>query len=351
MHRYKKLISQRRLAIVSLIGLLMQMVMPFSIGTVSATAGYLSNVMVRFDRMATSTATTGTVCAQPGTAATEADVQVVFPTGYTLGAAGTFTVNTTNLAWPAGAAAWTGIGTATDVTTQTVTFPSGDLASTSTIYCFNWINTAAVTVKSSATASNTGTVTTRASGPTNIDTASYATASLADDTVQVTATVPSIFSMAINVTGAGADALGVLSSSSPVQSPTPRTITIGTNATSGFKLWAKDSNGGLRSTTASKTLTASAGTLSNGVEGFNTGFVDSGHTAGSGSISFGTNFQHTGNYVGGALGSSALSSVVTSSGTEDTRVITMYNSASISTITPAASDYATTITLVGAGLF
>src|SRR6266852_2284951 len=124
-------------------------------------AGTLSQTMVRFDRLQTSQQTTGTVCAKPASASAEASVQVLFPTGYTLGAAGTFTVNTTNLGWPASAAAWTGIGTATNVTSQTVTFPSGDLASTSTLYCFNWTNSAAVQVKSSATSNNTGTVTTR----------------------------------------------------------------------------------------------------------------------------------------------------------------------------------------------
>src|SRR5688572_24095666 len=67
-----------------------------------AHAAALGQVMVRFDRMKISTPTTGTVCAKPATNLTEADVQVTFPTGYTLGAFGTFTVDTTNLAWPTG---------------------------------------------------------------------------------------------------------------------------------------------------------------------------------------------------------------------------------------------------------
>src|SRR5437868_5576048 len=126
----------------------------------SASAGTLTTTFVRFDRMATSTQTTGTVCAKPTTVATEADVQVVFPTGYTLGTAGNFTVSTTNLSWPSGGTAWLGINTATNVTSQTVTFPSTDLT-VGTLYCFNWINSAAVQTKSSATNDNSGTVTTR----------------------------------------------------------------------------------------------------------------------------------------------------------------------------------------------
>src|SRR5215203_1896021 len=140
-----------------------------------ARAAALTKVFVRFDRMKVSTATTGTVCAQPATASTEADVQVVFPTGYTVGIAGNFTVNTTNLAWPTGGTAWLGINTATNVTSQTVTFPSSDLV-VGTLYCFNWTNSAAVSVKAGATASNSGSVTTRASGPATIDTESYSTA-------------------------------------------------------------------------------------------------------------------------------------------------------------------------------
>src|ERR1044072_1923423 len=89
-----------------------------------ANAASLTSVMVRFDRLKISTATTGTVCAKPATASTEASVQVVFPAGSTLGTAANFTVNTTNLAWPTGGTAWLGIGTATNVTSQTVTFPS-----------------------------------------------------------------------------------------------------------------------------------------------------------------------------------------------------------------------------------
>src|ERR671932_1630010 len=85
--------------------------------TDSAAAADLGQATVRFDRMQTSMATTGTICAKPTTvASTEADVQVTFPTGYTLGTAANFTVNTTNLAWPTGGTAWPSIATATNVT-------------------------------------------------------------------------------------------------------------------------------------------------------------------------------------------------------------------------------------------
>jgi hypothetical protein len=292
-----------------------------------AHAASLTEVVVRFDRMKVSTATTGTVCAKPASTATEADVQVVFPTGYTLGAAGTFTVNTTNTAWPSGASAWPSIATASSVSSQTVTFASGDLAA-GTLYCFNWDNSAAVTVKSSATSSNTGTVTTRTSVPANIDTESYATASINDDQIVVTATVPSVFSFALS---GNTDALGTLSTSAVTSSPTPRTATVNTNAKNGWQIWAKDANTGLTSASASSTIATTTpgtnSTLSTGSNGYNTG-ITSTQVSGSGTIT-----------------------VAASTGTADTAVLTLTNNVTISPTQAAATDYTDTITIIGAGLF
>lgn len=315
-------------------------------GTASAAA--LTTAFVRFDRMKTSQATTGTVCADVVTVATEADVQVVFPTSYTLGVAGTFTVSTTNLAWPSGGTAWPGILTATNVTGQTVTFPSGDLTP-GTLYCFNWTNTAAVSVKAAATANNVGTITTRTSGPANIDSASYTTASISDDQIVVTASVNQTFSFALS---ANTDALGTLTTSGVSSSPTPRTATVNTNAKNGWYVWARDSNTGLNSTTASKTIASTTpgtgSTLVAGTEGYNTGVTQT-QSGGSGTITV------TPAYAGSASTGSGLDTslrtIVTSDGTADTAVITLTNNAAISATTPAATDYTDTITVVGAGLF
>lgn len=314
-----------------------------------AGAAPLSQVEVRFDRMKISTATTGTVCAKPATAGTEADVQVTFPTGYTLGSAANFTVNTTNLAWPSGASAWPSINTATNVTGQVVTFPSGDLT-VGTLYCFNWTNSAAVTVKSSATASNTGSVTTRTSVPATIDSSSYATASISDDQVVVTATVPSVFSFALS---GNTDPLGTLSTSSVVSSPTARTATVNTNAKNGWTVWAKDSNTGLNSATTSTTIASttpgSNSTLVAGTNGYNTG-VTSSQVGGAGTITVATAFDGTATGQGGGLDTS-LRALATSTGTADTAVLTIKNNVAINPTVPAASDYTDTITIIGAGLF
>lgn len=320
----------------------------FSASRVNAAA--LSQIEVRFDRMKISTASTGTVCVKPTTVATEASVDVTFPTGYTVsGTAGNHTVDTTNTAWPSGASAWPSIATATAVSGQTVTFPSGDLT-VGTLYCFNWTGVSAVTVKASATSSNTGTVTTRTSAPADIDTGSYATASIADDQVVVTASVPSVFSFALS---GNTDALGVLSSSAVVSSPTPRTATVNTNAKNGWTVWAKDSSTGLSSATAATTIASTTpgtnSTLVSGTNGYNTGITSS-QVGGSGTITVTAPFVGTGTGQGGGLDTS-LRALASSNGTANTAVLTIKNNVAIDPTLAAASDYTDTITVIGAGLF
>lgn len=312
-------------------------------------AGTLTQVFVRFDRMQTSTATTGTVCATPATTNTEASVLVAFPTGYTVGTAGNFTVSTTNLAWPTGGTAWPGIATATNVTSQTVTFPSGELT-VGTLYCFNWTNSAAITVSASATSSNTGTVTTQTSAPATIDSAAYNTASVTNDQVTVTATVPSSFSFALS---GNTDALGTLSTSSVTSSPTPRTATVNTNAKNGWMVWAKDANTGLTSATASATIASttpgSNSTLAAGTAGYNTGITSS-QSSGTGTIAVAAAFVGTATGQGGGLDTS-LRTLASSDGTANNAVLTLKNNVAIAATTAAAADYSDIITVVGAGLF
>jgi hypothetical protein len=324
-------------------------VVAFSLGSSLSQAAALTQSFVRFDRMKISTATTGTVCAKPTTVAVEADVQVTFPTGYTVSTTvGNWTVDTTNTAWPTGGTAWPGIGTATTAVGQVVTFPSTDLT-VGTLYCFNWINTAALSISSSATASNAGTITTRTSVPVTIDTASYTTASIADDQIVVTATVPQSFSFALS---GNTDALGTLATGSVSSSPTPRTATVNTNAKNGWYVWAKDANTGLASATASSTIASTTpgtnSTLVAGTAGFNTG-VGQSQVGGTGTISIPAAFVN-GASTGGGLDTS-FRTLASSNGSANTAVLTMTNHVAIAATTPAATDYTDTITVVGAGLF
>lgn len=343
---FNKVSIKQKVTLVAIVALLIQLIAP---AFPPANAASLDQTMVRFDRMKISTPTTGTVCANPTTVGTETTVKVTFPTGYTLGAAGTFTTNTTNLAWPAGGTAWPSMGTATLVSGQDVTFPSGDLT-VGTLYCFNWINSAAVTVKSSATNNNAGTVTTEATGPATIDSGGYSTASIADDQIIVTASVASTFSFALS---ANTDALGTLSTGAVSSSPTPRTATINTNAQNGWQAWARDSNTGLTSAAAAHTIASTTpGTnsvLVAGTQGYNTG-ITSTQTSGTGTITVATPFVGGSAGRGGGL-NTALATLATSNGTAENAVLTITNNAAISATTPAASDYTDVITVVAAGLF
>lgn len=348
--RYAKGLDQlKKVSIYSLSAIVALSTIGLAVVSSRADAAPLSRTSVRFDRMKTSTATTGTVCAMPATIATEASVQVVFPTGYTLGLAATFTVNTTDLSWPTGGTAWPGIATASNVTSQTVTFASNDLT-VGTLYCFNWINSAAVTVKGSAASTNTGSVTTRTSAPATIDTGEYSTASISDDQIAVSATVPQSFSFALS---GNTDALGALSTGSVTTSPTPRTVTVNTNSGTGWIVWARDAAGALNSASTgasiASTTPGSNSTLSAGTAGYNFGITTT-QGGGSGSITTAAPFVGTGAGQGGGL-DATLRTLTTSNGSASNAVLTLKNNVAIGTLTTPATDYADTITVVGAGLF
>lgn len=306
---------------------------------------------LRLDRMKDSTPTTGTICAKPAATGTEADVQVTFPTGFTVGAFGNWAVGTSNL--PSDATAWLGITAPSSggVSGQTVTFVSSDLT-VGTLYCFNWTNTAALTT-STAGASKTGTITTRTGAAATIDTSPYATAVITDDQISVTATVPAIFSFAL---GGNSAALGTLSTATTT-SATGVNLTIATNASTGWIAWVK--NAGLTSTATGETipspgsiddtpsdLAATTGVVldvdvAQGSLGDGTATQDPG---------YGDEYDGTNTTSGGAL-STTLQPIAVSGGTTDGDVLTLILRSKITIVQAAAADYADTLTVVGAGRF
>ena len=309
----------------------------------AASAAALSQVSVRFDRMKAATATTGTVCAKAANAG-QTSVSVTFPTGYTVSTTvGNWTTSTTNLAWPTGASAWPTIGaTATTATGQVVTWSSGALVA-GTLYCFNWTNTTALTTASAGT--YTGTV------ATNVDSATpYATATIADDQIVVTASVAPTFTFALS---GNTDNLGTLTTGAVAVSPTPRTATVNTNAKNGWYVWAKDASTGLNSALASATIASTTpgtnSTLAAGTEGYNTGITTS-QSGGSGTLTVAAPFVGGSTGNGGGL-DTTLRTLVSSNGTANNAVVTLTNNAAIASTTSAATDYTDTITVVGAGLF
>lgn len=320
-----------------------------------AEAGNLTLAMVRPDRLATSTTTGGMVCAKSTTVAVETSVKVTFPTGFaTVDTPANWTVTTTNI--PADATAWIGIGTATTASGQDVTFPSGDMV-VGTLYCFNFA--AASTLTTHATPGNdyTGTVTTQLAGPTTIDSSSFALSVVSNDQIVVTASVPATFSFALS---GNTDAFTTSLSSSSVVSTTGRTVSISTNAASGWVAWVRSANAALNSASTGASI-ATAGSVDNTPSNLNptVGYVldvdittDSG--TGTGTVSqasnYGAEYNGTSAEEGGTL-ATTFQPIAASDGTTGGDVLTLTERAFISAIQAAATDYTDTLTVVAAGRF
>lgn len=159
-----------------------------------------------------------------------------------------------------------------------------------------------------------------------------------DNVVNVSATVEPTLSLVLANTAVD---LGVLSTAGISESVTDPTATVATNATGGFTLSVADTDGfvGLRSTTATKTIAATGNnTTALGNEGFDievsgTGTAAAFLAAGDGVIT-GSN--------------QTIASVATPTAGN---VSTINIRAAVSGITPAASDYATTLTFTATGSF
>ena len=132
------------------------------------------------------------ICATPETSGTENSIQIVFPTGFNVNSnPSNWTITTSNL--PTGSIALPGIGTATAVSGQTVTFPSNNL-SVGTEYCFNFVSSNTLTTPSS-TGSYTGILRTVNSSNQVIDYHPFTVTIVANDGISVTATVAEIPSL------------------------------------------------------------------------------------------------------------------------------------------------------------
>lgn len=343
----------KQMSVIQLGVILASFLLPFLFLVYPAKAGNFEQVYIRLDRLKASTTTGGTVCAQADTAGTEADVQVTFPTGFTVNStASNWTVTTTNL--PSGATAWPSIGTASAVSGQTVTFPSGDMV-VSTLYCFNFSGTSTLTT-GTAGDDKTGTVTTRTSGPATIDSSGYALSIVSDDQIVVTATVPATFSFALS----GNTDTFTSNLSTTTTSTNGRTVTIATNAASGWVAWVKSANAALSSVSTGASI-ATAGSVDNSPTDLasTTGYVldvnittDSG--TGTGTVSqasnYGAEYNGTNTTSGGTL-STSFQPIAASNGTTDGDVLTLIERAKISAVQAAATDYTDTLTVVAAGRF
>ncbi len=339
-----------------------------NLGHASAVGAAMTNTLVRSDRLAFSVTTGGRVCAKPTTANTEGKVVVTFPTN----AATDYTLSATLATWAAtgvadaslgtGAIAWPGLSAtaATSVAGKVVTWASGDLT-VGQLYCFTFAG--GLTNANNNTETTAGNVTTQTAAAADIDTGYFsiglASPATVGDQIAITGgTVPPIFTFSLS---GNTDAFsGNLSLAAPVATA-GKNINIATNAANGYVLWAKDTwdggagKGSLKSATANFFLVGSAAigsasrTIANGSQDYGMGVTVT--TNGSGTTVPNAAYDGASSKVGTLDASGAYQQIGKATTATAADVVNVIERASMSTTTKAASDYADTITIVGAGLF
>ena len=359
--KYVSKLAGLNIATLLLVGTL-QVIVP------QASASGLNQAVVRIDRMKAATATGGEVCATPHTTATEASVKVTFPL-YTGGdATKSFTVNSTAANWtvtttnlPADATAWPGIDTATDVTGNTVTFPSTDLT-VATKYCFNFSGTSTLTTGVAANDLEGSVATYDGAGtPAVIDNSNVALSVVSNDQIVVSAVVPPMFSMTLPV---NTDSFTAPLSATSTTATSGTDVTIATNANSGWVAWVKSANAALTSASTGKSI-ATYGTVNEAATDLATLSATNAYnldvaiktdsaTAGTGTVSQGVGYgqEYAGaNATSGGTLTTVFQPIASADGVTDGDVLTLKELARITSLQQAATDYTDTLTVVAAGRF
>ncbi len=262
------------------------------------------------------------------------------PANYTISVAGL----------PAGVTAMPGVATATNVTGNTISFPISALG-VSTTYGF-YITGTGLLLNPAASTTQVHTLFTTNAVPTTNDTKDVNVPTITADQISVTATVLPTFSIALGSTTA---ALGTLTASA-ISSGAGNTVTISTNAGSGWTAWVKSANAGLTSTNVTYTIPtagsidAAPSTIAFGTEGYVLDADLTTDAAGGGVVSIAGEYNGLTTAAGGTL-STTFQAFATSTGAANSDVVTLVPRVAISNLTEAASDYADTLTVVAAGVF
>lgn len=348
--RDKKSIISLILYIVTFISILS----PFLTPTKANAA--VTEAFVRFNRLATGAAISGTACMK-STLTTQTNPVIVFPGSWTISQTpANWTVDTSNLPTdPVGggaASVWPNITTATAVTGGSVTFGlsgSGNLAG-GTFYCFNF--TGASSTIGAAGNDQTGQFKTLGGSPyvDNVDWAISIVAASADQ-IAVTASVSATmtFSLGGNTIALGTLSTGAVTSGNVVQ-------TVSTNARNGYVSWIQGTSstggtgGGLHSTTANADITSpssfptitdlasTTGVVLDADTGTNSPTINAGYD--------GTNVTSGGHFDGGIF-----HEVSSKTGAQSGTTVTLNVRAKIPSTQAAASDYADTLVVSAAGSF
>ena len=190
------------------------------------------------------------------------------------------------------------------------------------------------------------------------DTATVSVDIVPNDQIVVNGVVNSTFSLTLS---SNTDSFTTDLSPSSVVSTNGVTVTVNTNASNGWDISAYDSNSGLKSASQGITInstmsgTGSPATLTAGTAGYVTGVTSITQGTGTGISSIDPILDATAssgvNDSGNGLISSTIFPVVEAGGTADNASFVFKERASISPLTPAATDYTDSITIIGSGSF
>lgn len=340
----------RRLALVLALLLAVNALVP-----AIAHAGNLSNTYVRLNRMAATTPTSlrvvFTTSPSPGTVN---ELYLDFTTAWTGSVNAAQTVDSSTCAADTGATALPGTLTAAgDATNKNITVSGVSALTASTSYCVDLTSSSAVT--NPAVGSYYITVATRNSGAVQ-DSTKVNVPIVSNDSITVTASVPPLFTFALD---ANSTAFTADLSPGTKQTTTPRTVTVNTNAKTGWVAWLRDGTAavGLHSAGVNYTINPTTpGTAVNvdtapNTEQYVWGVSASTQTAGVGTTTLAGAYDATGGTNDGSGVDASYRQIASGSGTTQDAVLTLTAAATISPITPAASDYSDTIQVIGAGNF
>jgi hypothetical protein len=242
-------------------------------------------------------------------------------------------------------------------TGSTVNITGVTALSATTTYCVDLTSVTAVTNATAGEYHPTITV--------GSDSTTVALRTISDDQIVVTATVPPTFNF---VLGGNTDTFASNLSAASVVSTAGKTVTITSNAASGWIAWAKNLNGSsgaatkgaLQSATASNytipttnanALGSASHTPSAGTEDYGLGVAITTDAGGGGTVTVDAAYDGAAGTKVGVLDPTNFRSIASANGTANGDVITLTERAAISGSTPAANDYTDTLSIIGAASF
>lgn len=312
-------------------------------------AADFTDAYMRLSRMKSATAADVLIVftVPAGNVATEAKVNVDFAVGTTVSGAPVVSV----AGLPGGMNALPGSLSASTVG-QTVTITGVTNLTANATYGF-FLNS---TVTNGVAGQYVNTVSTVTAGDAAIDSRQVTTRVIADDQIVITAVVPPTFSISL---AANTDAFTTDLDPSNVVSTSGVAVSLATNASNGWLVWIKTASAGLHSAAASHTISSTGdatdntpATVATGTEQFvmDANLTTDSPTGGTGTVSINGEYNGLTTAQGGTV-TTGFNQVASANGPTDNDTVTLVGRAAISGLTPAATDYAETVTVTGAGRF